>query len=918
MKTASARRRETGIYRNHVAPLHELESARGAGAKAQTLRRIAELDIRVPPGFVILDGAFQNFLDENNLRQPIAAACRDLNPKLPDQLRCASRQIRELIQNAKVSPLLGAEIAGLSAEMALGPVLIVRSSALGEDAADASFAGQLDSYPNVRSDREIDAALLSCWASYWSERALFYQLARGVRLNGMGVIVQKMIQPALAGVLFTLHPDTAQENTDRILVEYCYGHAEALVSGAINPGRLTISRSDFSWYKLSVPEQPADLKAERLLSRCGALDRLARLGLQLEREFGAPQDIEWVIDGTGELFLVQSRHITTRGESIGNAVDETNSADDGSCARAVVWSNANVNENFPEPITPLLYSIAAAGYYYYFRNLAAAFGISRRRIHAMEHQLRNIIGVHGCRMYYNLTNIHAALSMAPFADRLVDDFNDFVGAKEKTGRSRNQPGKWRENCRQAVEAGVMVFKTAWQYLFLTRRVQEFERTVSEFAERTEPARLCERSLCELGDDLRGFLAIRFHRWTHASLADAASMVCYGALKRFIGREFPSADEASLHNSLLKGLRDIVSSVPALKIWHLSRKVRGSPALRAFIQNTRSDELRDGLRAGAEFSEFQRELDEFLVNWGFRCSGELMLTVPSFQENPKPLFDILKSYVEMDDRSPEDVIRLQNVERESEVNRVLGALKNKRLLPFVPFLSVARIVALLLRWTHRSIALRERARLKQALLYNRCRRIALAMGEKLLSAEFLERRDDVFFLTYQELDQLVSGSAMFPYHVAAMIAQRKKEHAELSAMTPPDSMTLAEGGYLARAGANSENSPESPPAAKELRGTSACGGQAVSRATFLHDITESRLLNPGDVLVARQTDPGWGPVFFMIRGLVLERGGMLSHGAIIAREFGIPAVVGVANATLRLAQGQRVSVDGDRGVVTILD
>jgi pyruvate,water dikinase len=238
---------------------------------------------------------------------------------------------------------------------------------------------------------------------------------------------------------------------------------------------------------------------------------------------------------------------------------------------------------------------------------------------------------------------------------------------------------------------------------------------------------------------------------------------------------------------------------------------------------------------------------------------------------------------------------------------------------VPFLREATAVRLVLRWTQRAILLRERARLKQALLYSRCRRIVLALGERLADAGRLRAADDLFFLTAEELDALVSGSAMFPDRVRDLVALRRRAHAELSNMKPPETMTLAAGEYLpvsqeaARAPVSSGDGARTA----TLVGTGACGGTARARATVLRDVTEAHRLAAGDVLVTRQTDPGWGPVFPLVSGLVIERGGMLSHGAIIAREFGIPSVVGVQDATRLIPPGGMVVVDGDRGEVRVL-
>ena len=225
-----------------------------------------------------------------------------------------------------------------------------------------------------------------------------------------------------------------------------------------------------------------------------------------------------------------------------------------------------------------------------------------------------------------------------------------------------------------------------------------------------------------------------------------------------------------------------------------------------------------------------------------------------------------------------------------------------------------IVATVLRWTQRSIQLRERARLKQALLYSRLRRVALEIGNRLEAAGRIAHRDDVFYLTAEELDLLVSGGAMFPDHLSRMVDVSKAAHAELSKTTPPDSMALPAGEYFRPEHQPVASGIEEPRA--QLTGVGACGGMTTANAAILLDVTESHRLRKGDVLVTRQTDPGWAPIFPLISGLVIERGGMLSHGAIIAREFGIPSVVGVKDATRLIPHGARIIVDGNQGIVQV--
>jgi pyruvate,water dikinase len=235
------------------------------------------------------------------------------------------------------------------------------------------------------------------------------------------------------------------------------------------------------------------------------------------------------------------------------------------------------------------------------------------------------------------------------------------------------------------------------------------------------------------------------------------------------------------------------------------------------------------------------------------------------------------------------------------------------LPFVPGVLQSAVVSRVLLWTQACICLRERARVKQALLYSRLRRIVLEIGGRLVSANRLERADDVFFLSAGELDALLSGGAMFPDGTRGLVALRRDQHATETKRTPPDGFALREGEYFV---STSVVEAAAPASATTLEGVGACGGVVTAAAAVLADVKDSGRLRAGDILVTRQTDPGWGPVFPLISGLVVERGGMLSHGAIIAREFGIPSVVGVANATRYIRHGSLVTVDGNRGAVTL--
>ena len=837
------------------------------------------LGLNVPGGFVITNTAFRLFCDANEI------GCNPSSPPDLSRIQIPHEILNEVLDFWPVS---------IPAE----PV-VVRSSAVGEDGVEASFAGQLDSILHVETIEDIKHALLTCWCSYWNERVLSYQRAKGVRLRGMAVIVQTEVKSLVSGVLFTRAPETRVPQAE-ICVEYCAGFADALVTGRLNPGRFRVDRGNCRY---TIDErQHLDTVAERLLFNARQIEALAHTADVLEAHFGRPQDVEWTIDDSGKLFLLQSRPITA-----------TAFAGASGFASEVLWSNANVNENFPGPITPFLYSIAREGYYHYFRNLAIAFGLSRRRIRAMEHSLRYLVGVHHARIYYNLTAIHSVLRTAPFGDELAGFFNDFVGADAIAPAANvRQSSRWAE----AFELCKTAIRTTQQVAFLTRRVEQFERTADEWAESTHPSNLENRSLLALRDSLRGFMEIRCHRWTNASLADAASMFCYGILRLLLRRAFPSESDSALHNNLLKGLGGVVSVQPAIELWELSRRILAHPETAQWFAETKSSDILKSLEAEPRLQWLLSALNAYLERWGFRFSGELMLTLPSFQEDPTPLFDMLKTYLKAEGAAPIDAIRQIESAQISAATSVLADLRQAKRIRGIPRCLQAPIVSFALKATRRSIQLRERARSKQALLYSRCRRIALAIGSQLVRNGTLYTAADVFFLSYPELDELLSGCAMFPETVAETIAIRKRAHFEASKSVAPETFNMREGDY--RASETIRPNGETSASGKQMFGNAACGGHVTARAAVLESVADAHLLEGGDILVTRQTDPGWAPVFSLIRGLVIERGGMLSHGAIIAREFGLPCVVGVKEATTRIPQRSLVFIDGDRGHVRILD
>jgi phosphohistidine swiveling domain-containing protein len=871
-----------------VVALDDAREVARHGGKAARLARARALGHTVPDGVVVPAAALRSHLGRG---LPLEPADHGLSLDDPAALATAAEAFAAAVRATPVdAALLDALLAALEPRGGLAAGWVVRSSGVGEDGRAASFAGQLDSVAGVTTRAELERALVLVWCSGGSARALAYQLGRGARLGGVAILVQRLVPARAAGVLFSRHPDPAARES--LLVEWVAGPSHDLVQGRVEPARATLDRDGAGGELL------ADAAARAALGE-GTLERLRDLGLALEAAFGAPQDVEWVVDGEGALFLVQSR-------------DQTEAA----VARspgARRYTSANVAENFPAPVTPLLASFVATGYEHLFRGLGEAFGVAPWRLARVEHELRHAVGFPGGRVHYDLTSIQAVLRAAPFGDALGDLFERYVGATPapSSATEREAPAtRWRDlgsRAGQTAELLVIVARVVWLYRDLEPHVARFEERVRALAADASPARLAASDTGQLVLLLRRIVDVR-RRWTDAGLADVAAMVTTGLLRRMLER---GDDAGASLARLLAGLEELASAAPVDALWALSRRAREGEVA-ALLAREPDDQAAlaalEAAPAGSPLAELRRGLEEWLEAWGFRCSGELLLVPPSFQEEPWRALALVRAYARDGGESPRARAARQADARRAAVAE-LAARSGGR---------VARAAfARLLRATHASIALRERARLEQARLYRRLRGVVLALGARLADRGLLETADDAWFLGWQELDGLASGGSLDPRGAAAVAALRRSRHAlhpgalpEVLEVAPGEAHPLeATGGGMTAATWHASG-------ARRLVGTPGAPGRVTAPARVLEHVGEAGRLARGDVLVVAQTDPGWAAALFLAGGLVVERGGLLSHGAIVAREYGLPSVLGVPGATRAIPDGARVTVDGDAGRVEL--
>ncbi|HEY1906848.1 MAG TPA: PEP/pyruvate-binding domain-containing protein [Myxococcaceae bacterium] len=770
------------------------------------------------------------------------------------------------IQNGDLSPRLSSELAEAAARLGDGP-FAVRSSAIAEDDAGGSMAGLLETHLGVGA-AQLGCRLRDCWTSLFSTRAQAYLNRPGASGRRpdlrMGVIVQRQLAPRWAGVLFTVDP--TRRSGDTMVVEWVDGLGEALVSGRVSPSRLVLSRR--------APHFPEGLPA----SLVRALEDLHAQALRAERLFGEPLDLEWCADDQG-LHLLQARPVTAFGGTGMSA-----------------WSSANVGENYPAALSPFTWSVVDRFRSRYVESLAERLWVTESSRSALRPVFDNLLGVHRGRVHYNLSSWYRMFARLPGATLLRQAFDRYIDQPVPFGGPGGEPDL------SSVPAWRIVPALIFRYVTLGRSVASFVRRFHRHRRQWRRELELAQSPAAAGRVLGQITGFLDEQWGDAALADFAAMV-FPALLQAVARAWLPPDDAAHAPWLLRGIG--LKSTEALKLVHaLGAWVSTRPELLSLLKAGREAELVAAL-AGEGRVLWQTFLHEF----GGRCYQELLLTSPTFEERPDLAWQLVRGVLAADAPDPAARETAEAEERGRWTRELIGRL------PLWKRPLFARLVG----DAQRAIAAREEVRLCQGLLYGELRRAALAVGRGLVERGRFDRPEDVFQLEADEVDRLLHGRFLYPETLPALIRSRREAGAAASAdsRSLPSCFVLEDGREL-------EDPMDGAPGASAPHGERAWRGLGVSPGNvegnvrvITDPVEQAGLLRPGEVLVARATDPGWTPLFLIASAAVVERGGMLSHAAIVAREVGLPVVVDVAGATSSLRDGERVRVDGNTGLVEIV-
>ncbi|MGH7325833.1 MAG: PEP/pyruvate-binding domain-containing protein, partial [Candidatus Rokuibacteriota bacterium] len=847
------------------------------GGKAKNLRRLERLGFDVPPWFCVSAQALEVFLRFNSLDRELPRG---------GALGEVAREVEHRLLGGRLpGPIAEAVAIALEGNGLQGHFVAVRSSGLDEDSDQNSFAGQFSSFLFRRGRADVLAALVRCWASAFSERALTYRVERGLPLERirLGVVVQRMVDAEAAGVAFSRNPIHPLDRAT-LLISSVWGLGEGLVSGQLDADEFEVRRDTLE-IRATVAEKthavrPASPGGVRTVevppqdrARASLTDEQARevagAALRLEATLGRSQDIEWAYE-RGRLYLLQTRPITHLPPDA--ASDPATSG-----PTPVLWDNSNIVESFCGVTSPLTFSHASRAYGAVYRQFCDVMGVPPRVVTANEPVFRNMLGLVRGRIYYNLVNWYRLLSLFPAASSSKSFMETMMGVKQTLEpelaalfdfpRPRYSP--WRRLW--------LVVVSLWRYATIARIIGEFEAHLNAVYERFRGRDLAALSLQAQSDLYHQLLGDILQRWQAPIINDGRCMLAFGLLKRLTERWMGAAPEtAALQNDLLCGQGDLPSTEPTRMLMAIAARVAaGDPARREWFLATPPAELYRDL--GARAPEIAASLGEFLDRYGFRCVNELKLEEPDLHDDPAFALEAVASYVRMQSYS---VGALE--QREAEIRDKAEAVARTRLSGW------RRVVYFrVLSWARQAVRDRERLRFARTRSFGLARQLFRAMGKNLVKLGVLRDTADVFYLTVDELITWVEGRAV-TIDLGRLVELRRAEwNGYRRTPAPPDRFltTGAAGaafaypqmlldGDLLRGESNSSDP-------HVLAGTPCCPGVVENEVRVVRTMDDARGLR-GQILVAERTDPGWVPLYPSCSGLLVERGSPLSHSAVVAR------------------------------------
>jgi pyruvate,water dikinase len=868
------------------------------GGKAANLYRLSKLGVPVSEWFCVSSKVCSEvFAKQQRVVERILTAIDFENPA---SVRQSSDAIRGLIERTTIPDAVRRDVERELDRMGATHYAI-RSSGLSEDSAAGSYAGQFDTFLYVPRADVLDR-IKSCWASAFAARNLVYKHCKGVKTTSheVAVVIQAMVDSESSGVMFMANPAGSLDET---VIVSGYGLGEGVVSDRVETDTYIYDRLRQQWrceigdkrkvmrfdaaqgHGTTLYELADEKRHEHVLSS-DQREALRRTGETISCLYDDYQDIEWAFDAAGELYITQTRPITTipRGQQ-------------------AVFDNSNIVESYPGITSPLTVSHIRHAYEVLFRNALLRIGVSKNLIRRNDHVFKNMLGYLGGRVYYNLTNWYQMFRLVPAVEPYLPVWEEMLGINIKADRAQQS---WSKSIVLLPRIAWVAVRISWYFIFLRFYMQRcagsFERQYRSFRARN----VAEMDNHELAALYHRLNAQVLDGWEVTLLNDLFAFVFAAAVRRQL-RTIGLDD--NVFGGLMAGDSELASATPARSMVEMAELTRRDPMLsqQLVAAMTMSHEGFGRRKIEELFDnvEFACRLQNHLERFGDRSPEELKLESTCFRDDPQSLLRLISTQAGSDvDMAELDERRLKTkAQAATRLRRALRGRPVRRLL-FHWTLALAR----------RSIRYRESSRMDRARAFGIVRAIFRSLGKNLTNEEALRDPQDIFYLSVDEVLDFITGTSLNE-SLQGLVVQRKADRECYESFCPAERLRSQGTVRLntvppkVRVTASHVNGT--------LYGTGCSAGLVTAEAVSVHNPADAGDVQ-GKVLIAEMTDPGW--VFLMVSaaGLVVEKGSLLCHTAIIGRELGVPTVVGVTGATELIRNGHVIQVNGQTGEIVLQD
>ena len=876
------------------------------GKKAQNLFELAIHGFNAPDFSVITNRYFKEvILDE--IREYCKSEITDWDSVFKGDSEEKIGNMIEVIKNHKIREEFKREIEKIVKD---GSYYAVRSSSVEEDSSNFSFAGQFETYLYVRKENMLEK-VKEVWISSFSSHVMRYRKEGKINneVNVPAVIIQEMINSEKAGVGFSVNPVNGDH--DEIVISGTFGLGTSIVDGDEN-GDLFIYNKETKEIKKEIGikkvKQSLDfknhgIKIEEINVEDEVLNdaEITELGeniINIEKYYGKPQDMEWAFE-KGKLYILQSRPITTL-EKTGKKTYNT-----------IIWDNSNIVESYPEITLPLTFSFIRKAYSDVYKRFSEITGVPAKVVESYQDVYDNMLGLLKGRVYYNLINWYKLLMLFPNSKGNSKFMEQMMGVKKELSEENlnenllEAEGKMTgfEKFRNKLEKYKAGFTLFMNMFLIEKKAEKFYKIIDENLN-GKNSDLSNKNIKELKKYYK-FLENKFLKnWEIPIINDFLVMVWFGLSKK-MAEKYIKDDFEKAHNTLIaQEGNSMISVEPSKYIKKMSLMIKNDKSLKDEIRNiiNKNEKSLIEIFKLTQNAEFNSTLNEYMEKFGDRTVYELKLEAPTLREEPLFLIKMIYS-----------LSITENVQEHAKRNILEEQKKIYDSLKINPIKKY--LLKKTLFYAKKFIRLRENLRYERTKVFGTVRKIMKKMGVHLKNNNLINNEKDVFYLTVDEIFGLVDGS-IIDVDLQKLIELRKEEYKkyQTEAILPDRFLTrgfLGENFYYEDLAGNSQLDENT------LQGTGCSKGIVKGKVKIVLNPMDTQV-EDGDIVVTKSTDPSWVIVFPLLKGLIVEKGSLLSHSAIISREMNIPAIVGVQGATSILKTGDMIQFDGSTGIIKKLN